>query len=128
MATLKSGLQFFIEQVEASSITEFVMHQYDLCVIGQTVGFVDAEHFCDDEEKEAQNEDGLTLLKYFGIKWQDLIGANNYSSLFASDEATESYYTAEQWKVISLFTAQQGHHMSREYWLKLAKEQLESMQ
>lgn len=120
MPTLKSGLAMFIQEVEKLPPgTHFNMTLYDQCIIGKTLGFVEPA-------SDNDNYDWATLEKYFGISSESLAKSGVFASLFASTSFV--CYTEEQWEVISLFTGRVGEVISREHWLKMAKEQLEKMQ
>lgn len=114
MATLKSGLQHFIEKVSTlPKYHKFEMWNYYNCVIGKTIFNNSTWSF---------NETKI-LNDYFGITCVD-----GYHFLFYEGAYNYKLYSEEQWDVIKLFTSYIGECITAEDWLKLANEQLAKME
>lgn len=109
---LINGLIKMIAEVEKlPEHTVFTMENYNLCVIGKTIGW-------EVNGKWVPNKESRLLRRIFGIKKDDY-------GLFSGDA---TLYTERTWKVICLFTDYIGEKVERDYWLKLAKQTLAELQ
>lgn len=119
--TLKTGLEWFIQKVEAMPVeTEFKMASHKNCVIGQIYGWGLGTNKFKDGAFVTRGDEVRVLFRRFGILRTEsdrLLFSTNASDLFK----------AHQWEVIRLFTSDIGNRVSREAWLVLAKAQLEKM-
>lgn len=112
---LTNGLIQIIEAVEQlPQSAEFVMGNYALCVIGQTIGW-SKDHWGDISEDR-------TLRRIFGIKKT----ISEFGGGLFSDDSY-NLYTERTWNVIKLFTSNIGPYRTRDEWLTQAYEVLSNL-